>query len=287
MTIPQKVSKNALTAFARESGIQVGNDLGLIKGLDAAFEVMLEERGYVSRMSLVRELLAHVHRDGSHHTDGVGFEQSVKDAIEEYHKLRDQIERAESSSAKLSPEAIGELDVFKRSFEEAQRNFQGFFQVYCAQSIPDYAVAVRYTQRYANERSQKEQSFSTSLLKLASFCEPAHSRMNETSQCLGFERKLLQYMGGEALSPFACKLLRLFTVGYTRETDAVKAQQRTYEMLTHEFSCSAANGRKAGVLGSDILFDVHGRTRLLDVSWDERMEGGSLLKHHLHIAMPM
>ena len=42
----------------------------------------------MSAEDLLRNLLAVVHRDGGHHTEAVGLDQSVEDAIQVYYRLQ-------------------------------------------------------------------------------------------------------------------------------------------------------------------------------------------------------
>ena len=51
-----------------------------------------ELRAAADTLKQLRELLAIIHRDGGHHTDKVGIEQSVNDAHQVWAKLRIEVE---------------------------------------------------------------------------------------------------------------------------------------------------------------------------------------------------
>ena len=55
-------------------------------------------------------LLAVIHRDGGHHTDSVGLDDSIDDAHAAVAELRDRAERAEAGPRGMSPRQIREFD---------------------------------------------------------------------------------------------------------------------------------------------------------------------------------
>lgn len=71
------------------------------------------------KIDLARDLLAIIHCDGGHHTAYVGYEQSIKDAIEIRSQLVQKIDRLETQNKALREALQGMSELCDNYFDES------------------------------------------------------------------------------------------------------------------------------------------------------------------------
>lgn len=85
--------------------------------------------------SHLRNLLAIIHGDGGHHTAAVGVAQSCRDAVAEFHRLREELAAQERVTA-----ALGDL---ARATINALRGDPPHLTTWSTHDLPDVARAMR------------------------------------------------------------------------------------------------------------------------------------------------
>jgi hypothetical protein len=92
----------------------------------------------------VRDLLAIIHCDGGHHTEAVGIEQSIKDALSAVYVLKGKLAQAEPKREPLSDERI--IEIQRAAYERAARECENRAGRTTLRAYPHYlecAAAIR------------------------------------------------------------------------------------------------------------------------------------------------